>query len=137
MAERTEEIFKLLEKLALTTDHPTAKLAACITYKRKFISFGVNRMKSHPFQMKYSRNDSSIFIHAEIAVIKNALRELSLDELRKSTLYVCRVRHPSAQDHSYVSGLARPCQGCMRAIVEFGIPRVIFTTDEPGVYGEL
>ena len=50
-----------------------ARLAACVVYKRDIVSFGINQLKSHPFQAKFSKNEDSIFLHAETDAIKNAL----------------------------------------------------------------
>jgi hypothetical protein len=32
----------------------------------------------------------------------------------------------------YVDGIAKPCEGCMRAIVDFDIKKVVYSTEEDG-----
>jgi tRNA(Arg) A34 adenosine deaminase TadA len=122
-----DHVFSLLEKVIEASDHPKFRMAAAITMRNKIISFGYNRMKSHPLQAKYGANTDSIYLHAEISAIKNALKIISINDLKKCTLYVFRQRKIKGQ---YQHGLAKPCSGCMRAIVEFGIKNVIYTQNQ-------
>lgn len=103
-----------------------AKLSSCIVHKNNILSFGFNSKKSHPFQAKFGKNDECIFLHAEIDAIKNALKNNSVDDLRKSTLYVYRTKKMNGIEKS---GLAKPCAGCMRAIVNFNIKNVVYSTE--------
>lgn len=105
----------------------SAKLAASIVLNNKIVSIGVNSYKTHPFQKKYGKNDMAICIHSEIAAIGKALKRISIDELRRATLYIARVKQI---DQSSQWGLARPCKGCQRAIAAFDIKKVYYTTDE-------
>lgn len=102
------------------------KLAAAIVYKNKIISYGFNSKKSNPFQSRFSKNEHSIYLHAEVDAIKNALKKLSLEQLQKSTLIVARGKCINGE---LVHGLAKPCTGCQRAISTFGIPNVFYTED--------
>jgi deoxycytidylate deaminase len=117
--------------------HPRTFISAAITHKNRVISYGTNQMKTHPFQVKYQRNAESIFLHAEIAAIKNALRFIDVEDLLETTLYVCRQKYIASHKKQMISGLAKPCEGCARAIIEFGIKKVIYTTDEDGVFETL
>jgi len=118
-----------LAKVAEANDeYPRARLAAAIVRGNKIVSIGRNRKKSDPLQAKFSKNDEAIFLHAEIHAIKNALREIKVDELQDTTLYVCRVKQPLTHTDPFVWALAKPCEGCERAILEFGIKEVIYTT---------
>jgi len=105
-----------------------ARIAACVVHKKTIVSFGVNQMKSHPFQAKYGIHvhSDAIFLHAETAAIKNALRCLSIEELAECSLYICRVKMIKGK---FVWGLAKPCVGCSRAIAEFGIKNVIYSNE--------
>ena len=89
--------------------------------------------KSHPFQAKYAKNEMAIFLHAEVHAIKNALREVKVDELSKCDIYITRVKRKQAGDSQFIWGLSKPCPGCARAIAEFGIRRTIYTCDD-GTY---
>lgn len=119
--ELVDELVSLAQK---TERVANARLAACIVYKNEIIATGTNQKKTHPFQKKYAKNKDAIYLHAETDAIKNALKHLTVHEMAKAQLVVCRVK----QDHSF--GLAKPCEGCMRAIATFGIKEVYYTTGE-------
>lgn len=100
------------------------RLAACVVYKGDIVSLGWNQKKSHPFQMQFAKNDMAIYLHAEIDCIKNALKILSLEELRRSTMFVLRAKADLSP------GLAKPCEGCTRCIANFNIRECYYTTGE-------
>lgn len=109
-----------------------ARLAAAIVIGNNVVSLGHNRRRSDPFQARFGKNAESIYMHAEIHAIKQALYHIEPDEFRKATLYVARVKRPNYKSRDFVDGESCPCSGCKRAILEFGIKRVIHTTDEHG-----
>lgn len=134
MERRHRKILDTLSKIAIDVKPVSnAKLASAIVYKNDIVSFGMNRKKSHPFHAKYGKNEDCIYLHAETDAIKNALKRISQEELAKSTLYICRVKHPDHQDKNYIWGLSKPCSGCARAIAAFGIKKVVYTCDD-GTY---
>lgn len=123
--KKTDRILNVLSSVASSVDRvANARLAAGLLYKGDFVSIGTNQSKSHPFQAQFTKHHEAIYLHAETDAIKNGLKVLSLTELSKCTLFVCRIK----QDQSF--GLARPCEGCMRAIANFDIRRVYYTTGE-------
>lgn len=122
--EKLGKTIQLLDKIALLSDHPRFQMAAALINRNSILGIGCNRMKSHPFQAKYSKNGESIYLHAEIHALKNAIRDYSLDALRGSTMIV--LRRKIRKQH----GLAKPCDGCMRALVEFGISSAIYSTED-------
>lgn len=107
-----------------------ARLAAAIVIGNSTISLGHNRRRSDPFQARFGKNIESIYMHAEIHAIKQALNYIEPRDFRKATLYVARVKRPSIKSKLFVDGESCPCSGCKRAILEFGIKRVIHTTNE-------
>lgn len=107
----------------------SARLAASVVLKNTEVSYGVCLYKTDPFQAKYGSNKECIFIHAEIAAIKNALKRVSVEDLKKTTLYIARVKKPVANCEDFVWGYAKPCKGCSSAISAFGISKVVFTCD--------
>ena len=109
-----------------------AKVGAVLVIKKRVISFGVNKRKTHPFQKAHAKNKDAIDLHAENDAIVNALRHFDVDELKRATLYVARVKKPTARSQ-FTWGLAKPCSGCQKAIAAMGIKRVFYTTDEEGV----
>lgn len=107
-----------------------AKICAILVHKNH-IAFGFNMEKSDPYCMEFQKHKDSIFIHAEINAIKNAIFHKNFDEnmLSRSTMYVAR----SKKNGDW--GLAKPCcsntgKGCFAAIKSFNIPKVIYTTNE-------
>jgi tRNA(Arg) A34 adenosine deaminase TadA len=131
------KIMNTLEKIAEANDEfPSARLAAAIVKNNKIISIGINRRKTDPMQKRFGKTCDSIYLHAEVHAIKNALRHLTIEEIKNTTLYVCRVKNNSANlnNRKQVWGMAKPCVGCSRAISEFGIKNVIYTTDSHKEY---
>lgn len=129
MSERDRRVIDGLYKLAQDiTPVKSSRLAACIVIKNTIIGYGFSQMKSHPFQAEFAKNPDAIFLHAETDAIKNALKRVSQEDLSKSTLYIARAK----KDHhtkKWMYGLAKPCPGCMRAILTFDIPHVIYTVE--------
>ena len=124
MNKRTKKIISDLTKAA--KDAPKVanyKLAAAIVYKNRIISIGSSSYKTSPFQKRYAADEYKIFLHAEISAIKRALRYLAVDDLKNTSLYVCRVKKAGW-------GNSKPCIGCQRAIAEFGIKKVFYTTED-------
>jgi deoxycytidylate deaminase len=125
---KDEKYIHILSRLATSMERvASSRVASCLVYKNDIVSFGFNQKKSHPFQAKYSKNSKAIFLHSETDCIKNALKVLSLDELARSTLYICRMRLIGNRE---CFGLAMPCSGCARAIATFSIGKVIYTCDD-------
>lgn len=117
------------------------RLAACLVHRNEIISVGVNMKKSHPFMLRFSRHEDAIYLHAETDAIKNALKEYDEEFLRRCKLYVLRVKKPQEYSRHYVTGMAKPCIGCQRALATFNIKECYFSldSDTPGVfnYGSL
>ena len=123
----------ILSKMAIAVEPVRqARIAACLVHRNEMISFGINQMKTHPFQAQFSKNKDSIFLHAETDCIKNALREIDVDELSRCTLYICRMKYQTHEKKRFVYGLAKPCPGCERAIATFNIKSVYYTLNDQG-----
>lgn len=117
-----------LAKLATSIEKVAgARVSSCLVLKNNILSFGFNKRKSHPFQAKFGKNEECIFLHAEIDAIKNALKCTSVEDLQRSTLYIYRSKKVNGVE---TNGLAKPCVGCMRAIVSFNIKNVVYSTDD-------
>lgn len=126
-------IVEMLTRLAI--DNPGIrnnqfKFGAGIVYKNHLIATGVNSYKTHPLMAEWGQNELSICLHAEIDAIKNALKLITLDQLSKCDLYIVRVKRPDANSTGWVHGLAKPCKGCTRAIANFDLKKVYYTTDD-------
>lgn len=119
------KILNLLTKMAEAVPPVrSARLASAVVLKGDIVSFGVNQLKTHPFQAKYSKNSQALYMHSENAAILRALKKIGEDELKNSILYVARVKNPGN-----VWGLACPCEGCMKAIDKFKIKNVVYTNE--------
>jgi tRNA(Arg) A34 adenosine deaminase TadA len=132
---RDEAVLKILDKVAESIEPvANARIASAIVYRNDIVAIGTNKKKSHPFQRRFAKHDLAIYLHAEIDAIKNAMRHLSLGELAKSKMYISRIRYadsePNPTPDKLIRGLARPCEGCMRAIATFDIKHVCFTSDK-------
>lgn len=103
-----------------------AKIVSALVYKNKILSYGINQMKTHPMAAKYSHHPEARYLHAEVDCIVNALNKVDMDVIAKSTMYVVRAKQ---ENGLFVWGLAKPCNGCAKAIVDFGIKTVIYTTN--------
>ena len=133
--DKNKRLLDNLFKIARDND-PVAggRLAACVVYKNQIIAYGFNQAKTHPFQAQYSKNEESIYWHAETNAIHNALRVLSETELAKCTLYVARARY-ELNTPNWTWGNSKPCQGCSKCIDKYNIKRVVYTTNETNHYG--
>lgn len=119
-----------LKKLAHAGTHPKVWVSAALVHRNKVISFGVNQMKTHPFQRNYGKNKEAIYWHAETSAIYTADKKLGFDKFENSILYIARVKYSCTDKLSFVAGLSFPCDGCLRCIKEYGIKTVIYTLDQ-------
>jgi len=125
------QIITLLQKVAESVEPVSrARLASCLVYKNEIISIGINRAKTHPFQKRFSSHEEAIFLHSENDAIYNALKRYDLETVSKSRLYVCRVKYADESKAFMVPAMAKPCMGCQRAIAQFNIKHVCYTTEE-------
>lgn len=117
-----QEIVKHLQLVARDVSPVrSARIAAAIVYKGRIISIGVCSYKSHPIQKKFGKNQQSIYLHAEIDAISKAHKRVDLSQC---SLYVVRVKYVQGK---LVDGLAKPCEGCARAISAFNIRNIYYT----------
>ena len=132
-----DKCFDILRKVAETVEPVSRmRLAACLVYKNQIVAMGINKRKTHPFQQQYSKNDEAIYLHAETDCIVNALRTMSAVDLKKCSLYIMRIKKRDENAKNYISGLAKPCSGCQRAIAQFDIKNVYYSLDGEG-WGQL
>ena len=132
----TSELTKKQKRLLktafyLASLHPRnarASVCAIVARKGKVVSYGFNKMNTHPLQAKYSKNPKSIFIHAEIDAIRNALFKYSSGELTECEIYIARAKlnEPGGKP---VPAMACPCVGCQKAIGAFELKGVFYTED--------
>lgn len=104
------------------------KIAAGVVYKKHLVAAGVNSYKTHPLMWQFGKNQDSLFLHAEVDAIKNSLKLITHEQLRRCDLYIVRVKREDGNP-VWQPGLAKPCKGCQHAIETFDIRRVYYTTD--------
>jgi deoxycytidylate deaminase len=115
--------------MAEMSDYTRCPIGCIAVYKNKIIGCGFNSHRTHPLQQQYNQyrnfgnnaGNALAKIHSEIAVISQ-IQNLGID-YSKVELYIYR------KCKSRDCGIARPCEGCLRAILELGIRRIFFTTD--------
>lgn len=107
-----------LSFLAATAKYATTstyrfRMAALLVKSGRVLGGDVNLPKITP-----STPPNRVSTHAEIRVIKNTRNT------KGATLYVARLRSKD------IPALSKPCSWCMQEIVEAGISRVVFTTND-------
>lgn len=108
-----------------------ARLCAGLVYKRRLIAIGTNLDRSDPWQKRFGTTPMNIYLHAETMAIKRGLARIGPDSVADSTLYVCRLTQTINQRTGKTAfnwAIAKPCEGCQRAIAEYGIRRVYYTS---------
>lgn len=127
---RHEKMLQRLMTLAEDTNTERAKHAAALVINNNVISFGMNQSRTEPLQYQFSRNHRPLAtcVHAEVDAIKNAIKRVGISALRRSTLYISRVRR-SSQRGPFISANSKPCRACQNAIDAFEIKRVVYTVD--------
>lgn len=134
MDTKTKRHWKYIAQLErLLEDNPSvhnARVGAMIVIKNEIYSVGFNQEKTHPLAKRFSRHPDAQDLHAEHDAIVKVMSRLSVDDFSKATLYVCRIKRPSADSDNWVLGMSKPCAGCQKAIDFFKFKNVIYTTDE-------
>jgi len=124
-------------KLAMDTACNTPKFAharicAVLTYRGKVVAIATNNNpRSHPQAARWGRTAHSIYPHAELKAILRAEAD-GFYKWEKATLWIARAADPMNNKHM-VPALARPCEGCWRAIEAYQIGNVVWTIDSKAV----
>lgn len=132
MSDYIERNIEILRKAAIDIVNPVRsyRVSASLVYKRRIVSFGINRYKTSPIQNRFKKNENAIYLHAEVACVKNALRHLDVEDFKKCDMFVVRVKR-LVYEGDFVYAMAKPCEGCSRCIAEFGIRDVYYTVEDP------
>lgn len=132
MSDYIERNIEILRKAAIDIVNPVRsyRVSASLVYKRRIVSFGINRYKTSPIQNRFKKNENAIYLHAEVACVKNALRHLDVEDFKKCDMFVVRVKR-LVYEGEFVYAMAKPCEGCSRCIAEFGIRDVYYTVEDP------
>ena len=105
---------KLINEAILSAEKSALRVAnhgAIVILRGKVVGRGYNK-----YCVESVNKVNRWSVHAEVDAINNALRKISSDDLRKSTLIV--VRKLKINDEI---GLSAPCQCCANFIMKCGI----------------
>tara|TARA_Y100000310_G_scaffold343046_1_gene448903 strand:+ start:2050 stop:2499 length:450 start_codon:yes stop_codon:yes gene_type:complete len=120
-----------------------ARVAACVVYKNKIVGIGINSKKSDPMMIRYGMHEEAIYLHAEMAAIKESLRVIDMQDIHKATIYVARAKRPRPHSTDWITGLAKPCTGlngdggCAQAIRHHMFKRTVYTVENPSMKYEV
>lgn len=116
--------------LAMAPKHPSDQRCRHFSFilnKKKILAIGVNRQKTHPFNLKFNfvnrRNmpiNDLVGVHSEL----NALIRLGTDDVSGLTLVNTRVNRNNQIDFSM------PCTGCQSFLRTLDFKRVYYSTKD-------
>ena len=118
--EFIEEAYELAERSPLKISNH----GAVVLYRGKIVGRGYNK------QCIENINKVNRFsVHAEVDAINNALRKISFDDLKKSTLIVVRkMKKVEETQHPFDGmGLSAPCPCCTRFINRCQIKKIYYS----------
>lgn len=98
----------------------------CEIWNGERITFGNNR-KTGFCDERYMKNVDAVGMHAEIAALMAA--ESKPYHVKGAVALVARAKK-TRRGGEIVAGLAKPCEGCMRALEDWGIAYVMWTEDQ-------
>ena len=137
-----EKMFAAARRIAKTSDFETFHMGCVIVYKKHIIGAAANSDKTHPMQAKYNRyrkfnktkNEIKHSIHAEIAAINSIPYTVGREvEWSKVKVYIYRISPGKPEQY----GMARPCDGCMRALRDIGIRHIYYSGEGSFIYERL
>lgn len=127
LLNRDMRFFNAAKSAALESDFKI-KVGAIAVYGGKIVASCYSQNKTHPLQRKYNqyrdfKQEGLVFdkLHAEIGLLAQ-IKKLDID-MRNVSVYVYRICR--CREH----GMARPCSGCMKALLDAGIVHVYYSTD--------
>ncbi len=114
MTNKITKFLPLLEKLAARSGHSQHQMSCVIVQKNRVVSFGWNSVKTHTRSTaRYN------MLHSEVA----ALLGNDYNVTKGATAYVFRRNKLGCLSN------AKPCDGCMVALKQSGIKRVVYTNN--------
>jgi deoxycytidylate deaminase len=124
ITKKSKKYFDVALAASKLSDYARIRIGAIIVHNNDIISVGFNRIKSHPIQKKYNiyrgfRNENS-YIHAEMAAL---VKTKHLD-LKGASIYISR------NNGNGENAICKPCAACMKAILDRGIRKIFYTTNE-------
>lgn len=99
-------------------------IGAAIVKGNYVISKGVNKNKTHPFQLMYNDRASCVAPYPSIHAEVDALIYSRYSDLSGCEIFVYR----AMVDGSIAN--CRPCKACINALMDAGIKHIYYTTDK-------
>lgn len=136
MNNRDYRYFEMARQEASKSDFIRFRMGCVIVYKSRVIGHGSNSDKTDPLQYHYNKERKfnkisnkpiKHSIHAELAALKSIPYPIqeSID-WSKVKVYIYRIA-PGKKLHQ---GCARPCPGCLKALRDYGINKIYYSTDD-------
>ena len=107
-------MIRLVKKAAQRGEHWQHKVGAVIIKNGKPISFGYNSYKTHPLMGNLKT------LHAEVCAIIRVQHKI---DLTGCTMIIFREHKDGS------NAMSKPCPICERIIKEFGIVKIIYSTE--------
>ena len=129
LTQKDYRFFEAAKKAAGDSDFKV-HVGAVACYKGKVIASASSSSKTHPMQQAYNKYRGSFKqaglclpkVHAEIK-LASKLKKMDV-QMKDVSIYVYRTCKSRA------FGIARPCAACRMALMELGIKRFYYTTDD-------
>lgn len=117
MLSKKDKAFLSVARYFATKSNARNTHGAVVVKGGRVIGTGYNRNRNHPMIVSPEHIKTNCSIHAE----ESAIRDAGYD-VKNAVIYVARVnKHGEDRD-------SKPCQRCSALIEEFGIKRIIYTT---------
>lgn len=124
--------FNRAKGVCACSDFPRQKIGCVIVEGNKVISVGYNQAKSNPKQKEYNRYRNFRLpkkvtplennCHAEMMALSKIWTRKN-ENWSRASIYIYR------ESKNGELKLAKPCNACAKAIIEFGIGHVYYTTE--------
>lgn len=95
------------------------RVGAVLVKGNRILAQGYNQLRGHR-SLRSNHWDNAL--HAEMHCIINALRQVSIEDIAGSTMFVSRIKRDGC------TGLALPCKDCFAVLTKFRLKRIIFTS---------
>lgn len=128
--------FDYARRVAEGATYDGFKMGCVIAYRGHVIGAGANSDKTCPQQKYYNRRYRSFrrgtkpirdSLHAEMSALRSVPWQVAHSiDWGKARVYVYRISPGKSSGH----GMARPCQGCIHALRDIGVRKVLYTTDD-------
>lgn len=124
MNDKDIKYFEVAKSMSLLSDFKRVHIGAVVVLKNEIIATGRNTIKTHPLQSHYANlvnRPHAILLHAEMSCLIKLVD--TKHDLSNAKIYIFR------QSKSGLLSIAKPCSICSRALRDFGIKQIYYTTN--------